>query len=86
MPRVSDARVPSSRFRSDLLHEKDHFIEVNNVLRSERIQHTDITGMSSKAPLIAEADSAKDMIVVEQAAGIGKTGLFPQIVDMTEIR
>jgi hypothetical protein len=79
MPRVSDARVLSSRFRSDPLHGKDHFSEVNNVLRSEGIQHTDITGMSSKAPLMAEADSAKDMMVVEQVAGIRKTGLFPQI-------
>jgi len=79
MPRVSDARVPSSRFHSDPLHEKDHFNEVNNVLRSEWIQHTDITGMSSKAPLMAEADSAKDMMVVEQATGIGKTELFPWI-------
>jgi len=79
MPRISDARVPSSRFRSDLLHEKDHFNEVNNVLWNEGIQHTDITGMSSKAPLMAEADSAKDMMVVEQAAGIGKTELFPWI-------
>lgn len=79
MPRVSDAQVLSSRFRSDPLHEKDHFNEVNNALESEGIQHTDITGISSKAPLVAETDSAKDMIVVEQAAGIGKTALFPQI-------